>query len=122
MMIKINFLVASQIGTGLSRQGSLRRSETSGSNSGGGSPCTTPPGSTPSSSQGSPARYKLSAGPRKLANTRSSPQLMLNQIHEEAEDGGGHIGNCLKIKKFFFLRDIIYVFSNSRPGGQLSSH
>jgi len=85
------FPVASQIGTGLSRQGSLRRSETSGSNSGGGSPCTTPPGSTPSSSQqGSPARYKL-AGTRKLAATRSSPQLMLNQIHEEAEDGGGHI-------------------------------
>ena len=84
--------MASQIGTGLSRQGSLRRSETSGSNSGGGSPCTTPPGSTPSSSQqGSPARYKL-AGTRKLAATRSSPQLMLNQIHEEAEDGGGHIG------------------------------
>ena len=107
---KIHFSVASQIGTGLSRQGSLRRSETSGSNSGGGSPCTTPPGSTPSSSQGSPARYKLSAGPRKLANTRSSPQLMLNQIHEEAEDGGGHIGNCLKIKIFFFFREIIYVF------------
>ena len=62
------------------------RSETSGSNSGAGSPSTTPPGSTPSSSQGSPARYKLT-GPRKLANTRSSPQLILNQIHEESEEG-----------------------------------
>lgn len=80
------FPVTSQIGTGLSRQGSLRRSETSGSNSGAGSPSTTPPGSTPSSSQGSPARYKLT-GPRKLANTRSSPQLILNQIHEESEEG-----------------------------------
>ena len=93
------FSVASQIGTGLSRQNSLRRSETSGSNSGGGSPCTTPPGSTPSSSQGSPARYKLS-GTRKLANTRSSPQLMLNQIHEESEDGGGHIGNIFFLWSF----------------------
>ena len=82
------FPVTSQIGTGLSRQGSLRRSETSGSNSGAGSPSTTPPGSTPSSSQGSPARYKLS-GTRKSANTRSSPQLFLNQIHEEAEEGSG---------------------------------
>ena len=26
-------------------------------------------------------------GPRKLANTRSSPQLILNQIHEESEEG-----------------------------------
>ena len=82
------FPVASQIGTGLSRQNSLRRSETSGSNSGAASPATTPPGSTPSSSQGSPARYKLGSG-RKLANTRSSPQLILNQIHEEAEEGAG---------------------------------
>ena len=81
------FPLASQIGTGLSRQNSLRRSETSGSNSGAASPATTPPGSTPSSSQGSPARYKLGSG-RKLANTRSSPQLILNQIHEEAEEGG----------------------------------
>ena len=93
--------MASQIGTGLSRQGSLRRSETSGSNSGGGSPCTTPPGSTPSSSQqGSPARYKI-AGKHKLAATRSSPQLMLNQIHEETEDGGAHIGNY-----YFFSKQI----------------
>ena len=81
------FPQSSQIGTGLSRQNSLRRSETSGSNSGAASPTTTPPGSTPSSSQGSPARYKLGSG-RKLANTRSSPQLILNQIHEEAEEGG----------------------------------
>ena len=81
------FPQSSQIGTGLSRQNSLRRSETSGSNSGAASPATTPPGSTPSSSQGSPARYKLGSG-RKLANTRSSPQLILNQIHEEAEEGG----------------------------------
>lgn len=63
------------------------RSETSGSNSEKGSPSTTPPGSTPSSSQGSPARYKLT-GARKLANTRSSPQLILNQIHEESEVEG----------------------------------
>ena len=84
------FPVASQIGTGLSRQNSLRRSETSGSNSGAASPATTPPGSTPSSSQGSPARYKLGSG-RKLANTRSSPQLILNQIHEEAEEGSGSV-------------------------------
>ena len=81
------FPQSSQIGTGLSRQNSLRRSETSGSNSGAASPATTPPGSTPSSSQGSPARYKLGSG-RILANTRSSPQLILNQIHEEAEEGG----------------------------------
>ena len=101
--------MASQIGTGLSRQGSLRRSETSGSNSGGGSPCTTPPGSTPSSSQqGSPARYKL-AGTRKLAATRSSPQLMLNQIHEEAEDGGGHIGIIFVQKKYFSRFTIVHV-------------
>jgi hypothetical protein len=88
------FPVASQIGTGgLSRQGSLRKSggETSGSSpaserkSGPGSP-STPPGSTPTSSQGSPARYKLS-GSRKIVNTRSSPQLVLNQINEEAEEG-----------------------------------
>lgn len=71
------FPVSSQIGTGLSRQGSLRRSETSGSESPGGS--ITPPGSTPSSSQGSPARYKPGVN-RKLANN-----LVLNQIHEEAE-------------------------------------
>ena len=109
--------MASQIGTGLSRQGSLRRSETSGSNSGGGSPCTTPPGSTPSSGQqGSPARYKL-AGTRKLAATRSSPQLMLNQIHEEAEDGGGHIGilnyflcfSCVLTKNKLMLHVIIII-------------
>ncbi len=91
------FPLTSQIGTGLSRQGSLRRSETSGSNSGQGSPSTTPPGSTPSSSQGSPARYKLSTGTRKLANTRSSPQLILNQIHEEAEDGGTPAGSQLSM-------------------------
>ena len=69
---------------------------------------STPPGSNGSSAQGSPARYKMLPN-KKLVATRSSPQLMLNQvrsfgpflrlekplwffsifpqIHEEAEDG-----------------------------------
>ena len=35
------------------------------------------------SSQSSPARYKINRQNKKLVATRSSPQLMLNQIHEE---------------------------------------
>ena len=38
----------------------------------------------PSSTQSSPARhYKMNRQNKKLVATRSSPQLMLNQIHEE---------------------------------------
>ena len=40
---------------------------------------STPPGSNGSSAQGSPARYKMLPN-KKLVATRSSPQLMLNQV------------------------------------------
>ena len=44
------------------------------------SPCpSTPPGSNGSSAQGSPARYKMLPN-KKLVATRSSPQLVLNQV------------------------------------------
>ena len=98
------FPQSSQIGTGLSRQNSLRRSGESTSAS---SPCSerkSTPGSpgSPTAGHTSPARFKLGhsgSGGRKLGGSRTSPQLssaglttlpVLNQIHEEreAEEGG----------------------------------
>lgn len=96
------FPLTSQIGTGgLSRQGSLRKSggetpsgssPTSERKSVPGSPTTPTGSSATSSTHGSPARFKMTMPNRKLATTRSSPQLVpsapvLNQIHEEAEEG-----------------------------------
>jgi len=89
------FPQSSQIGTGLSRQNSLRRS---GENTSGSSPASerkSTPGSpaSPTNTTTSPARFKLSSSShsgRKLVNARSSPQLampLLNQIHEESEEG-----------------------------------
>ena len=94
------FPPSSQIGTGLSRQNSLRRS---GESTSGSSPCSerkSTPGSpgSPTAGHTSPARFKLvhtSGGSRKLGSSRASPQLasttlpVLNQIHEESEEGGG---------------------------------
>lgn len=94
------FPQSSQIGTGLSRQNSLRRS---GESTSGSSPCSerkSTPGSpgSPTTGHTSPARFKLghsSGGTRKLGGARASPQLsattlpVLNQIHEESEEGGG---------------------------------
>ena len=97
------FPQSSQIGTGLSRQNSLRRS---GESTSGSSPCSerkSTPGSpgSPTTGHTSPARFKLGhsgTGSRKLGSTRASPQLsstghttlpVLNQIHEESEEGGG---------------------------------
>ena len=93
------FPQSSQIGTGLSRQNSLRRS---GESTSGSSPCSerkSTPGSPGSPTQGhtSPARFKLGhtgTGSRKHVSSRASPQLaattlpVLNQIHEESEEGG----------------------------------
>ena len=95
------FPQSSQIGTGLSRQNSLRRS---GESTSGSSPCSerkSTPGSPGSPTQGhtSPARFKLGhtgGQNRKLGGNRTSPQLsvavsnlpVLNQIHEESEEGG----------------------------------
>lgn len=90
------FPVSSHIGTGgLSRQGSLRRSESSAVASPASerksipSSPSTPPGSNVSSTQGSPARYKMKAN-KKLVAQRSSPQL-LNQIHEEEGEESGNV-------------------------------
>ena len=96
------FPISSQIGTGglsISRQNSLRRSEGGGGPSSGASPSSdrksipsspsTPPGSNVSSNQSSPARYKNYLPNKKLVATRSSPQLVLNQIHEEEVDESG---------------------------------
>jgi len=103
------FPQSSQIGTGLSRQNSLRRS---GESTSGSSPCSerkSTPGSpaSPTAGHSSPARFKLShssSGGRKLVGARSSPQLgplvmathttlpILNQIHEESEEGGNSPG------------------------------
>lgn len=95
------FPPSSQIGTGLSRQNSLRRS---GESTSGSSPCSerkSTPGSpgSPTAGHTSPARFKLAhstSGSRKLGSSRASPQLastsglpVLNQIHEESEEGGG---------------------------------
>ena len=74
------FPPSSQIGTGLSRQNSLRRS---GESTSGSSPCSerkSTPGSPGSPTQGhtSPARFKLAhstSGSRKLGSSRASPQL-----------------------------------------------
>jgi len=105
------FPQSSQIGTGLSRQNSLRRS---GESTSGSSPCSerkSTPGSpaSPTAGNSSPARFKLghshtSSSGRKLVGARSSPQLgplvmathttlpILNQIHEESEEGGNSPG------------------------------
>jgi len=105
------FPQSSQIGTGLSRQNSLRRS---GESTSGSSPCSerkSTPGSpaSPTAGHSSPARFKLShthssGSGRKLVGARSSPQLgplvmathttlpILNQIHEESEEGGNSPG------------------------------
>ena len=90
------FPQSSQIGTGLSRQNSLRRS---GESTSGSSPCSErneTPGSPASPTNSSPARFKSlhsSTSGRKLVSARASPQLgpivpILNQIHEESEEGG----------------------------------
>ncbi len=86
------FPVSSQIGTGgLSRQNSLRRSEEKTSSADerkssiASTTASSPPESNVSSAQGSPARYKAM---KKLVPTRSSPQLVLNQIHEEGSEEG----------------------------------
>ena len=108
------FPQSSQIGTGLSRQNSLRRSGESGTNTSGSSPCSErggTPGSPASPTAGhrwppvsrnshtdvmvcsSPARFKLNCGPGagrsgKLAAPPRSVLPILNQIHEESEEGG----------------------------------
>ena len=93
------FPQSSQIGTGLSRQNSLRRS---GESTSGSSPCSerkSTPGSpgSPTTGHTSPARFKLGhsgGSSRKHVSSRASPQLasttlpVLNQIHEESEEGG----------------------------------
>ena len=96
------FPQSSQIGTGLSRQNSLRRSGESTSGTGS---CSSPASerkSTPGSpgspvghaSSSSPARFKLghAGGHKKLKSPQvsvSGAQLLpvLNQIHEESEEG-----------------------------------
>ena len=110
------FPQSSQIGTGLSRQNSLRRSGESGTNTSGSSPCSErggTPGSPASPTAGhrwalvsrnfhenadamvcsSPARFKLNCGPGagrsgKLTAPPRSVLPILNQIHEESEEGG----------------------------------
>ena len=118
------FPQSSQIGTGLSRQNSLRRSGESTSASSPASERKSTPGSPGSPTAGkartqssietvlttcfpaghsSPARFKLghtSSGGRKLGGTRTSPQLgptnlpVLNQIHEEREAEEGGGSPC----------------------------
>jgi len=112
------FPQSSQIGTGLSRQNSLRRS---GESTSGSSPCSerkSTPGSpaSPTAGHSSPARFKLShthssGSGRKLVGARSSPQLgplvmathttlpILNQIHEESEEGGNSPGEDRTVRQ-----------------------
>jgi len=113
------FPQSSQIGTGLSRQNSLRRSgesTTSGSSpcserkSTPGSPASSPTTNTPAiSGHSSPARFKLSHGPPGTGDTRKKlrsgplPSLgtalpILNQIHEESEEGGNSPGEDRGLK------------------------
>eukprot|EP00092_Neocalanus_flemingeri_P024644 GFUD01026729.1.p1 GENE.GFUD01026729.1~~GFUD01026729.1.p1 ORF type:complete len:664 (+),score=198.89 GFUD01026729.1:702-2693(+) len=119
------FPQSSQIGTGLSRQNSLRRS---GESTSGSSPCSerkSTPGSpaSPTAGHSSPARFKLShthsgGSGRKLVGARSSPQLgplvmathttlpILNQIHEESEEGGNSPGEDRAVKDRHVLQGV----------------
>lgn len=123
------FPLTSRIGTGgLSRQGSLRKSggetpsgssPTSERKSVPGSPTTPTGSSATSSTHGSPARFKITMPNRKLASTRSSPRLVpsapvLNQIHEEAEEGGGSPASSLSAKDQ--LVDLVDQFPSTPAG------
>ena len=71
-----------------------------------------------SSQQSSPARYKINRQNKKLVTTRSSPQLMLNQIHEEEvrrQDVQSRAKLCLKIPAIVLPGNLASPFTANQP-------